>query len=360
MIYKYFQVFILTSLLISCSDTTKVSNADKGPVNQDEEKPVTDHASFKLIAYTDPNENAFSVKFPEGWSSRASLERFHGQVRNCGVSTSPDGNTRIFFGDPSIPMFSLPVPEFGFTEGMQFSPANIVMNYVPSEKFFTDYARMAFGKHKDFRIISVEPNNKLKDTYDEQSQKLGIQSTASASSVNFEYTENNKNYTGVINGVTVNMGSIWYADLNGFTSLPSKKQETSELLQQVTSSFTTNPAWRENENQMAMQRSTQQHNQRMNDLNANAQAHQRRMQDLQSTYDANNNAWKDRQASSDIQHRKTIDMIRGEEQVTNGMQSGKVEAGYNHYYVNPHTNQYFGTNSQPQSVPEDYSEWKIE
>jgi len=84
------------------------------------------------------------------------------------------------------------------------------------------------------------------------------------------------------------------------------------------------------------------------------------MGNLQAGYDAQNQAYSNSQASSDNQHRRNIDVIRGEETVRQGNKTAKVEAGYNNYYVNSSNNGYYGTNAEPQSVPDGYEKWNVE
>ena len=123
-----------------------------------------------------------------------------------------------------------------------------------------------------------------------------------------------------------------------------------------------------------MQQMTNSHNQRINNMQQNFNAHQQRMSDMRASHDASyqnwqnnqnsidsrNQAWQNNQNRQDDQHRRNIDLIRGEEQVRNGNNVGKVESGYNYYYVNPSNNQYIGTNREPQSVPEGYEKWEVE
>ncbi|MCB0844369.1 MAG: hypothetical protein KDE26_14040, partial [Bacteroidetes bacterium] len=70
-----------------------------------------------FATYTDPRENAFTVSLPSDWKTQVSLERPHGQIRSCGVSVSPDGKSKVFFGDPTLPTYMAPNPQFGMYKG---------------------------------------------------------------------------------------------------------------------------------------------------------------------------------------------------------------------------------------------------
>lgn len=331
-------------------------------------------SKVEFVTLTDPKENAFTVDMPKGWKTQVSMERVQNQTRSCGVSVHPDGGTRLFFGDPSLPMFTLPVPEYGIQEGMPTgNPLYQVSRFVPAERFFSDYAKMAYGKKENFKIISTDPD---KAAQKEMQQKFAEQGLPNMQpdivKVVFSYNEKGNVTKGIIAGMTMQTGNIWAVECNGFIA-PEKNFEATETLRvRMVKSFKTNPEWRAKEDRAFaqrmeadrqqsaayMQQMTNAHNQRMADMQANFNAHQQRMGNLQSTYDQQNQSWQNQQNSIDNQHKANIDVIREEQLISNGNQSAKVEAGYNNYYVNPHTNQYIGTNSELQSTPEGYEQWQ--
>jgi len=348
-----------------------------------------DPEELKFVSMTDQNESAFTVNMPEGWTSKVSLERNFGQIRNCGVANSPDGKIRLFFGDPSLPTFNVPMPEYGMFEGMQTgNPMSQVNNFIPADRFFRDYTKMAYGKKPGFKITGNIPDEKLKKIYEDGAQKVGVKVSVTAVEIAFEFTENNEKWVGKINGVCSLMETVWTPECNGYTATVANLNLAEGYRTAMTESFKTNSQWREKENQAfamrmeqdrrnsnsQMQQMTNSHNQRMADMNQNFNAHQQRMGDMQASHDAynqnwqnnqnsvdnQNQAWQNNQNRQDDQHRKNINLIRGEEQVRNGNQVGKVESGYNNYYVNPGNNQYIGTNSEPPSVPEGYEKWEVE
>jgi len=329
---------------------------------------------ISMIKVSDENEKSFTVDIPKGWDYKVSLERPHGQMRNCGVAVSPDGKSRIFFGDPSLPTFQTPMPEYGMYEGMQMGPLTQISNYVAADQFLANYAKMAFGRNKDFKVTKVEQNNQLKKTTEDAYKKAGLPVQITAATVSFEFQENGEQRLGQINGTCAGGSGMWTVDLNGFSSDSEKFSQTQMLLEKMVSSYKVDPNWRAKEDQafaarmqaqqqqsqQYMQQMTNAHNQRMSDMNANFNAHQQRMGNMSAANDAQYQSWQNNQASSDNQHRKTIDMIRGKEQVRSGNQYGKVQAGYNYYYVNPNSGQYYGTNSETQNVPDGYEQWRVD
>ncbi len=332
---------------------------------------------IEFVTMTDPKENAFSIDMPKGWNNMISLERVGTETRNCGVSISPDNKIRFFISDPSIPSFTKPMPQIGLHEGYNSgNPMSQVRSFIPADKFYTDYVTNAFGRNQGFKIVSVSPDREVEKKYRDTFKSMGDvsgQMGAHTAIVIFEFTLNNEPYKGKLLGVSVDGPMSWNADLNGFTAPASQFEMAEKIARKMSDSFKTNPQWREQQNQAfaarmqnqrdqsnaQMQQMTSAHNQRMNDMQNDWNAHQQRMGNLQQSYDSHNNAWQNQQNSLDNQHKRTIDGIREEQLVRgNNGQYGKVESGYNNYYVNPNTNQYFGTNSELQTVPENYQQWQ--
>lgn len=361
--------------LIWCS-VLWACNQQNGPEQGEGLNSLFDNSKeLEFITITDAKENAFSVNMPKGWESKVSLERFFNISRQCGVSVSPDNKIRVFFGDPTIPNFTIPIPELGLFEGGPFSnQLSQIRVYTPADKFLPEYTFMAFGKRNGFKIVSIHPNPKLQSEYEKSFQQAGAESTISASTVSFEYNENGTQFMGELSGVAYLVGYNWNVDVKGFTCERSMKQLAEAVLNEMTNSFKTNEEWRQKENAafaarmendrrnnaMIMNQMSASHNQRMADMQQNFNAHQQRMADIQSSNDAYNQGYINSQQSQDQQHRRFVDFIRGEEQVSNGNSKMKVESGYNHYYVYQSSGEYIGTNSQFESNPTNFEEWQID
>jgi len=376
---NYLLAVLASSLLVSCGgSSTSDSKADNGTeikIETQENSNSVESDKIVLVKTDDPLENAFSVDMPKDWYTKVGLERPYGIIKSCGVAISPDQKTRIFFGDPSIPSFTLPMPEIGFYEGMSLgNPLQVVSSYVDPNQFFESYTKMAYAKYPGFKIKSITPNAELQRIYSEGAEKVGFKARIVALTITFEYDEDNERRIGKINGISSLAESMWSVEVNGFTTTEEKKDEIENCLALIVKSYKTNPQWREKENRAHeqrmqmnaqasanyMQQMTQAHNQRMANMQSSFNAHQQRMGNLQAGYDAQNQTYINNQISSDNQHRRTIDVIRGEETVRQGNKTAKVEAGYNNYYINSSNNSYYGTNSDPQTVPSGYEKWNVE
>lgn len=340
--------------------------SDDNTYVMDEDYEV-DSGDVDYVRVSDPREGAFTIEMPRGWRTQVSMERPHGMVRSCGVSISPDGNTRIFFGDPTIPIFMNPTPEYGMYEGMNTgNPLSQIRAYQEAPRFFSDYVQRTYGRLPGFRLLGSEENPYHRKLIEKQARKLGMTPHISTVKMNFSFIENGATYQGQINGATLAIQGVWMADVFGFLTNADPK-EAEEIINEVSATFETNPEWQKQEdlrNQQQMAQQNAAHQQRMQQNQRNFEAHQNRMQQRYQAADAQNQAWRDQQAANDRSHERFIDNIRGEETVISGSggygggYTGKVEAGYNNYYVNPNTGEYIGTNSYDNPDPSLYEHWK--
>lgn len=375
-------LFLYPSLLlcVACNEQHASPEAKSSYrfVSTQQEETISPE-TFKTMEYetlVDPNEGAFKLSLPKGWSNKIGVERVMNETRMCAVSVSPDEQTRIFFGDPSIPVFNKPIPEIGLYAGYNSgNPMSVVAPFTSAAEFYGEYVRNAFGYHESFKITSTTTDKDGEKRFREEMNKHGQGSEmlkAHTALITFEYVQNKESYKGILRGMSVEGPTTWNTDVSGFTTRTENFDEVMEVLFTITKSYEPNMQWRQRQQQMFAQQMQQlqqesnarlqqlasAHQQRMADMNRNWNAHQQRMQDLQSGYDQQNKTWNNQQQSLDNQHKRTVDAIREEQLIgtTNG-QRAKVDAGYNYYYVNPYTKEYIGSQSEIQSPPQDYEQW---
>ncbi|MFK7925188.1 MAG: hypothetical protein AB8H47_24740 [Bacteroidia bacterium] len=318
--------------------------------------------SVELVRFQDPREGAFTIELPLEWNVQISLERPQGMIRNCGVATSQDGKSKVFFGDPHLPTYYLPNPNMGMYQGMNMgSPMLAVYPFVEAEAFFKDYLQQKYSRLTAFQIQSINPNPELENQLRQHAQELGMNPRITSTQIDFSFMQDGENRKGRINGATFLINDIWLAYINGFMT-DGEVEDMSRLLLHAAQSFETVPAWQEAENkrnQQAMARSQQQHEQRMAANQRNFEAHQNMMKGRYAAADAQHQNWRNNQAIQDQSHQQFIDHIREENTITNGQYEAKVESGYNDYYVDPNTGNYFGSNTQENPDPTVYEHWNI-
>lgn len=109
--------------------------------------PVATLPSIQWQKFVDPQEGMFSMDAPAAWRVSGGLARRNAlQYWPWLAAVSPDGNTILAFGDPTLQSYVLPTPILaatGFREGSVYSPGStvyIVSRYVPGPDFAVLYA----------------------------------------------------------------------------------------------------------------------------------------------------------------------------------------------------------------------------
>ncbi|MEM9984928.1 MAG: hypothetical protein AAF804_07510 [Bacteroidota bacterium] len=322
----------------------------------------SDPSSLSLNEVNDPVEGAFTIQLPEGWRHEVALKRPGGQIRSCIFAQSPNRKTSLFWGDAKLPTYMLPNQQYGMRTGMNLgNPMMRVQPFMHAEAFFRDYVQKNYGQLPGFRLTATQAHPTFQRWLEQEAAKYGFsQSQITSVKVNFEFEDGGQMVQAQINGTTFGMEQIWMADVAGFICT-GDTVGVEKLLLKVMSSKELNQQWQQRENarnQEQARQSAAAHRQRMASQQAAFDAHQRMMQDRYAAADAQHQNWMNNQAAQERQHDQFIDMIRDEETVTNGYQTGKVEAGYNQYYVNPNTGEYVGTNAYQNPDVSVYELWK--
>ena len=179
--------------------------------------------------------------------------------------------------------------------------------------------------------------------------------------INFLYTEDGEKRYGQILGSIIAAQSMWIPSVSGFMTADDP-EEMGEILFHALETYKVDEQWQQQENQRVqqmMKQSQAAHQQRMAQRQASFNAHQNRMRQRSAAMDAQHQSWLNNQAIQDRSHEQFVDYIRGETTVTNGTQTGKVQSGYNNYYVDPNTGNYIGTDQYLQTDLSTYEHWKI-
>lgn len=358
----------------------QASQAGSQDRNEDPTKDPSD--SNRLVTVTEPEEQAFTVKLPDGWKKQVALVQVYDQKRPIVTATKPDGNTFLFLGDPQMPGFSEPNPQFDSSPLANTHPLLKPAPFTPAKEFFTAYLKKKFGKLPDFRIVGAAPNPRLESIARESMKKYGLTGKITAVLIAFDYRDNGKLIRSLINGLTFKNGAVWVADLNGVSTMGDPTQYN-DLLLQVAESFKSNPKWQAKQRELSQQRHeatmamirantaamTRRHEANMAAIQSSAARHQQRMAALHAAGDARMNAWKEQQAQSDVSQERFLNYIKGENTVVNSSGSTfQVEAGQDRYFKNKSENTFIGTDSTKELQdlrkimglnPDDYEEVKI-
>jgi uncharacterized cupin superfamily protein len=320
----------------------------------------TNAETIRLVNDTEPSENAYTVKVPEGWKNTLALTQVYEMKRALVTAVKPGDGTFLFLGDPTLPGFAEPTPQMNASTPLANSnPGLKFRSYTPAKTFFTEYLTNKFGKLGGFRIVGTAPNPRLEQAALDEAHKRGMTPKVTACMIAFDYRDNGKLIRSLINGLTLKIGTIWVADLNGVSTTDDPTQYN-DLLLQMAKSFKTDPDWQAQQMRISQERHeaimaqianntaamTRRHEANMAWIRNSSAAHQARMDALHAQGDAQMATWKSQQAQNDASHEQFLNYIKGEETVVNsGGSSFQVQTGQNQYFRNKNDNTFVGTDS---------------
>lgn len=210
----------------------------------------------------DPVEQAFTLSMPRGWHNRAWLHRNGAMAREIATSSSPDGGTVLFMGDPSLPMFCEPT-------GLMPPPGSEVRPYTSVEHFLPAYVQRRFGRLGGFRVLGMAPLPELLHLLTDKARRAGAQQVwITAGALRLQYVEAGAPVNAVILGACVGFGPVWTVELAGVSTAGQPEDYVPALLALVATRATTPAMQRRQLEERA--RSAAQHQAVMAQLDQNA------------------------------------------------------------------------------------------
>lgn len=372
---KLLTLLIAATSFAGCGDFDEDDDEVESPVastSTEASSPEMAQVTNQTVLVRDPVENAFTVQMPKGWRNLAYMERAYDITHEVLVSESPDGNTVIWAGDPSQPMFFKPnIPNAQYIAmNIKFNPLMKFSEYIPAQQYFADYTRRKFGRLSGFELISVADDPKGRELNLKRMQESGQNIPIDCALVRFRFKEKGKTMNAMIKGVTGNLEGFWVANSGGI-STSGKPDDYHEMLLTMSRTYKIESAWTAQQarrNQQAMEEIRRRGQQNMQTLQDMASRHQIRMNAIRAQGDASMKAYYERDAASDRSHRSFLNMIN--EETTVAGPDGKthqVSNAYQRYYMHKRTGQYVGgdTHFDQDSLrklglnPDDYDEVKV-
>jgi len=334
-------------------------------------------------------EQVFTLTMPRGWRNRAWFTSNGPAPHQLATSESPSGETTLFLGDPTLPMFMEPAAAmFGPPPGAVARP------YTSIEHFLPAYAQQRFGGLPGFRLGAMAPSPELYQRVAQVAQRSGAaQAWITAGRLAFAFDEGPRRVQVLLFGSSVSFGQVWMVEVHGISAVGDPGVFAPALLEML-ASRRTNPAvlqrqLQERARSAAQHQSTMamlnqnaailqsNHRQNMATLQGMASSHQTRMASLHESHDAHNAAWRSQQAAqdaahqaqmntSDDAHRRFINTLREERTVVDGEgNTHQVADGYDRYFRRRSDGTWIGTrdhrglNEIPGVNSDDYEEAKI-
>ncbi|HTV08400.1 MAG TPA: hypothetical protein VMD97_05085 [Candidatus Aquilonibacter sp.] len=269
--------------------------------------------------FADPNEHAFTVDVPRGWTVKGGLFRFgYSDERVMVDMRSPDGKINIRLGDVSIPIYVLPTPPYHTREGEVYDLGAqahmVVARYRTGPEYAVLYAPSRFSEvchdprsDTSFPAISIPdavpvPANASQSSSGQIAYRC---QGANGPLIAFAYTK------------TVLTGSIWQASsIVSFSAPPDKLDEARSLLAHSAESFHLSPQWIQYQQQMdaeGLQYQRQRQQGRMVALQQQQQQFEAKMRAMQNQV----NAFEAHQAAFAKQQEGFSDILNGVTPTTN-------------------------------------------
>jgi hypothetical protein len=215
-------------------------------------------ADQQWTTYTDPGAHAFTVEAPAGWQVAGGTQLLSKlDTREGVVMRSPDGAIQLFFGDPALPLFTVPSPALemnGLHEGMSVSP-NPGMNvyvaaYVPGQRFAAQWGAVRVSQIcGQVALTSSRPRPEVAGAVDGLYRQIGISGSTQAGDAGFDCVLSNgaqaKGYALTATQLSnLKAFRLWnVATAVGFIAPADRVAEARALLAHVIESYRVDPTW---------------------------------------------------------------------------------------------------------------------
>jgi hypothetical protein len=296
--------------------------------------PPTPFSGYRK--FFDPSENAFSIDVPVGWQVTGGLYRPQSiDARPWVKCVSPDNLMVAFFGDASIPPYSVPSAisyQMGYGIGSRYGGGE-VRPYVPANRFVEQYARKAMKKDfKDVRVVEQHEHPEVASYFN--GSVGATRSEASSIKVNAMYGNIPAvGYFLASTKETVQSGAgMWWVTIVAGVLCPADRQDGGlSVILHMIQTFRYNDAWKgqsvANAGQVSRNFTAA--------SQAAGQALVNRYWSQQAANDANHAAYWGRQAVQDHAADNFSDYIRGQQTVQdpNSGKQYKVDYGPNYHYM---------------------------
>ncbi|MEK6827000.1 MAG: hypothetical protein AABX99_00770 [Nanoarchaeota archaeon] len=194
--------------------------------------------------FTDPKENAFTIKIPEEWevSSESGLIR---PYIDAGILMQANSNNAGFFYLTPYGVYTVPndiLTYAGFSEGTYYDPSNglskpmLVKKYTESRDFLNEYIKTLNVETKVIEVVDrpdLTTNSNSLITKQSASEMTYISNSGEITNKIIAYT-----YLVETSGI-----GVWSASLFGYYSPKSLFNETEYLVLKSAETFKVNPDW---------------------------------------------------------------------------------------------------------------------
>jgi hypothetical protein len=220
--------------------------------------PASTTVGAQPTLFTDPNEHAFTVLAPAGWTVKGGLTRSSTTSALPWVQElSADGASSVFYGDPSLPNFLAPNEQRqeGSVVSTQFGDEP-VQPYENGQQFAADYAQKVFGAAcSNIQQSGAQPEpdvaQKAQDLATTMQQATGSTvppESFDGGSVTFSCQAKGVAYVVGVTAVTAlsQASGFWnVATLYGYRAPATQAADADKTARAVDASYQTDPQWQQ-------------------------------------------------------------------------------------------------------------------
>jgi hypothetical protein len=225
--------------------------------------------AVRWVKFVDPVEHAFSIDVPAGWRVSGGIKRMSTVDIRSGVEAiSPDNTIDLFYGDPSIPVYTPPSPMLaagGLGQGMTYSPGYgnqfLIEPYLNGEAFSAQWGQARVAKDcTNVRRTGARPRPDANQAIDTAYAQGGVRTSILAGESSFACNLRGMAGVGYVFAATelvqTQISSLWdVKSLVGFVAAAPRGNTAYMLLGHMVASFAVNPRWQIAQNQTAAQTS---------------------------------------------------------------------------------------------------------
>lgn len=309
------------------------------------------NAGIAWTQYEDPNEHAFTVDVPRGWTVKGGMFRFgYSDARPEVDMRSPDGKIEIQLGDERVPVYVIPDRlhnQEGATYDLGEQSQMVIAKYHKGPEYVALYSQMRF--HGECRNPQPDAADSEFDAPSSGPDDDPSAKESSAGQISYHCDSDGGPRIAFAYTKTASYGSIWaVSGVASFLASPDEVSTARDILRHSARSLHISQEWLEYKARLdaeglEYQRARQQY--RMQQLGQQVQEFQAKMRDMRNQA----NAFEQHMAQERGQFEQMDDAINGVTPTTDPLtgETRKVWTGtQNNYWANG-LGQVVNSNSNP-------------
>ncbi|MDE2180439.1 MAG: hypothetical protein KGJ40_06290 [candidate division NC10 bacterium] len=205
----------------------------------------------RWTVFTDPNEHAFTIDVPEGWSVQGGMRRFSATVVSPWlVAISPNRGIELFFSHPDLRIYIVPTQWTqmqGIREGMVLPDQSVAQRYLPGATFAGQWGAARIAQSctgVSPKGTATLPSPRISNDF----AAAGIRLSVSAGEASFACNLRGAPSIGYVSAATTLVqsqgGAVWFVwPVVGFIASAQQASQAAMLLSHVVGSFAKDQNW---------------------------------------------------------------------------------------------------------------------